>query len=84
MEKPDASWLAGFLAVLCVFLWVFAGALPLRRLWLSYQMTHSSPMDMPDWYRAQWKYGAQYVDSGPRIVQNQWAFRKRMAVRGFW
>jgi hypothetical protein len=84
MARLDAPWLAGFFMVLCLFLWAFSTMLPLRRFWLSYQMPQGSPLDMPAWYRAQWQYGVPYTPSGPIIVQNQWAFRKRLAVRGFW
>jgi hypothetical protein len=84
MARLDASWLAGFLTVLCAFLWLIGGTLPSRRFWFSQRVERLSPMDMPDWYRIPLASGAHYESSGPTIVEHQWIKQKQLAVRGFW
>jgi hypothetical protein len=85
MARLDASWLAGFLVVLCAGLWFLHGMFPPTMRWLSQESTRLSPMDMPDWYRIPLERGERYIELGPvGILSGKQVTEKRAAVRGFW
>jgi hypothetical protein len=84
MTRHNASWLAGFLVVLCAALWLLRGMSPSGLHLLSQETPQLSPMDMPDWYRIPMQHGAQFREIGAvSDLSDKQVTKKRMTVRGF-
>lgn len=82
-------WLVGFLIGACMWLWTFAPGMHRPSVMLSGVETRKSPMDMPNWYKAELDQGARYIEIGPMRqiavdAQQKQTKRKAATVRGYW